>query len=278
MEFKDKFVNSEKTNKKIQNKKRGEILYYSINQVADLLNESIDNIKYYTNIFDDLLKISIVDKELHFTNNDVDNLEFLIKLKNRGMTLKEIQDYCSELPLSDAEAETTESNLLSVEELINLIKEEQKIQLKDFKDQLISDIQNLNSLHLQNISSSIIEAQNKTLNEFKENLFNEIIEQLNSKFSNANEVNLDLNEKFVAATTDFVSEIVDSKSEDLKLSLHNDFNTFTQSSLDVNERLIKEVKDFKGVIQDAYYIQQEMEIESTNAGFLSKFMNLVKPK
>lgn len=278
MDIKDKYVNSQKTNQKIQNKKRGEILYYSINQVADLLSESIDNIKYYTNIFDDLLKISIVDKELRFTNDDVDNLEFLIKLKNRGMTLKEIQDYCSELPLSDAESQATESNLLSVEELINLIKEEQQTQLNNFKLELINDIQNLNSLHLKNICSTVIEDQNKTLNEFKKDLLEKITNLLSSKPAGVDEINLHLHEELIAATTDFVTEIVDNKNKELKFSLQNDFNTFTKSYLDNNERLIKEVKDFKGVIQDAYYIQQEMAIESTNTGFLNKFMQLVKPK
>jgi len=73
MNNKDKYIDTQKVDYKIQNKKRGEILYYSIDQIADLLNESIGNVKYYTNIFDDLLKIEIVNKELRYTNNDVDN-------------------------------------------------------------------------------------------------------------------------------------------------------------------------------------------------------------
>ena len=278
MNNKDKYIDTQKFDYKIQNKKRGKILYYSIDQIADLLNENIGNIKYYTNIFDDLLKIEIVDKELRYTNNDVDKLEFLIKLKNRGMSLKEIQDYYNKSPLTDTELQHPESNLLSVEELIDSIKEEQQIQFNNFKIELINDIQNDNSLYLQNITSTIIEAQNKSLNEFKQDLFKEIKEHLNSKFDNINEITLSLHDQFIANTTEFISEKIDSKNEELKLNLQNDFSTSAQSSLTNNERLLKEVKDFKRVIQDAYYTQYQVEMDNANAGFWDKLLQSFKLK
>lgn len=274
MNNKDKYIDTQKVDYKIQNKKRGEILYYSIDQVADLLNENVGNIKYYTNIFDDLLKIEIVDKELRYANNDVDKLEFLIKLKNRGMSLKEIQDYYNKLPLNDAEVQHPESNLLSVKELIDSIKEEQQIQFNNFKIQLISDIQNANSLYLQNITSTIIAAQNKSLNEFKQDLSNELKEYINSKFDNVNVINVSLHDKLITNTTEFMSE----KNDELKLNLQNDFNTFSQSSLANNERLVKEVKDFKRVIQDAYYTQYQVEMDNANTGFLGKLFQAFKLK
>lgn len=278
MDNKDKFVDAQKVNYKIQNKKRGEILFYSIDQVANLLNESTSNIKYYTNIFDDLLKIEIVDKELRYTNNDVDKLEFLIKLKNRGMSIKEIGDYYNKLPLNDTEVQHTENNLLSVEELINLIKEDQQIQFNTFKVQLIKDIKDANSLYLQNITSTIIEAQNKSLNEFKENLSKEIKEYVNSKFDNANKINTNLHNKLISNTKEFMCEKIDSKNDELKINLQNDFNKFAQSSLDNNQHLIKEVKDFKRVMQDAYHTQHEIEMDDANAGFFSKLIQIINPK
>ena len=65
----------------VKNKKRGDILNYSISQVATLLDEEDSNIRYYTNVFDNILKIEISDKELRYTNRDIDKLEFLINLK-----------------------------------------------------------------------------------------------------------------------------------------------------------------------------------------------------
>lgn len=278
MDNKDKYIDTQKVDSKIQNRKRGEISYYSIDQVADLLNESVGNIKYYTNIFDDLLKIEIVDKELRYTNSNVDKLEFLIKLKNRGMSLKEIQDYYNKLPLNDTEVQHPESNLLSVEELIDSIKEEQRMQFNNFKTQLIDDVQNANLLYLQNISSAIIEAQNKSLNDFKQNLFKEIREYLDSKFEDINKINTSLPDKLITNTKEFMSEKIDSKNDELKLNLQNDFNTFAQSSLTSNERLIKEIKDFKKVIEGAYYTRYETEMDNANEGFLYKLLQMIKPK
>lgn len=278
MDNKDKYIDTQKIDYKIQNKKRGKILYYSIDQVADLLNENTGNIKYYTNAFDDLLKIEIVDKELRYTNNDVDKLEFLIKLKNRGMSLKEIQDYYNKLPLNDTELQHPESNLLSVEELIDSIKEEHQIQFDNFKIQLINDIQKSNSLYLENISAAIIDAQTKSLNEFKKDLFKEIKEYLNSKFDTVNENNISLHDKLINDTTGFMSEKIDSKNDELKSNLQNDFNTFAQSSLTNSERLIKEVKDFKRVINDAYYTQYQVEMDNASVGFLDKLLHAFKLK
>lgn len=278
MDNKNKSIDAQKVNYKIQNKKRGEILYYSIDQVADLLNETVGNIRYYTNIFDDLLKIEIVDKELRYTNNNVDKLEFLMKLKNRGMSLKEIQDYYNKLPLNDTEVQHLESNLLSVEELINSIKEEHQIQFNNLKVQLINDIQNTNLQYLQNISSVIIEAQNKSLNDFKDNLTKEIKEYINSKFDKVNEIDVTLYDKLIANTTELMSKKIDRKSTEIKLNLQNDFSTFSQSCSIDNERLIKEVKDFKRVMQDAYNIQREMDMDNTAVGFWGKLLQIIQPK
>jgi DNA-binding transcriptional MerR regulator len=282
MDIKDKYIDTQKVDYRIQNIKRGEILYYSIDQVADLLNENIGNIKYYTNIFDDLLKIEIVDKELRYTNNDVDKLELLIKLKNRGMSLKEIQDYYNSLPLNDTEVKHVQNNLLSVEELIDSIKEEQLIQFNNFKTLLIKDIQDANSLYLQNICSTVIEAQNNSLNEFKMDLLKELKEYINLKFDNVKETNINLHNKLITDTKEFMSHKIDSKNDELKHNLQNDFSTFAESSLTNNECLVKEVKDFKRVMQDAYYTQREidmeMEINNASAGFLGKLFQVIKLK
>jgi DNA-binding transcriptional MerR regulator len=279
MDNKDKYIDAQKIDYKIQNRKRGEILYYSIDQVSDLLNENIGNIKYYTNIFDDLLKIEIVHKELRYTNNDVDKLELLIKLKNRGMTLKEIEDYYNKLPLDDSEVEYSESNLLSVEDLIKSIKEEQQIQLDNFKTEFIKDIQKTNSLILQNITLSIIETQSKSLNEFKQALQTEIEEYIQSKLESFNEVNRGLQDNLLTNISDVISEKIHLKNNELKLHLQSNFDKFSKSSLDYNENLIKEVKDFKRVMQDAYYTQYEIEMSTNNeTGFLGKLLQSMKAK
>lgn len=270
MDTKNKHMeDTQNINFKIQNKKRGEILYYSIDQVADLLNENINNIRYYTNIFDDLLKIEIIDKDLRYSNNDVDKLDFLITLKNKGMSLKEIKSYYNKLPLESTEIEPYESNLLSVKELIDSIKEEQQIQFDNFKVQLIADIKNANSLYLQDLSSAIIKTQNKVLDEFKQDLSKKIEEYIGSKFDN---VNKNLHNKVLDGTTKYISEKIDSKSNELKVNLQNNFNALTKASAADSELLIKEVKDFKKVIMNAYSVQYQVEMDSANTSFWNKLL------
>ena len=278
MDNKDKYIDTQKVERKIQNRKRGEILYYSMSQVADLLNEDVGNIKYYTNIFDNLLKIEIIDKELRYTNDDIDNLEFLIKLKNRGMSLKEIQEYYSKLPLNDNEVQHLGSNLLSVEELIDSIKKEQQIQFDNFKNELNNDIQNANLLYVENITSAIIDAQNKSLDKFKKDLFKEIKEYLDSKFDKINEINLGFHKRFVDDITKFIAEKIDSKNEELKSDLQSDFKIFSKSTLTNSERLIKEVKGFKKVIENAYYTQYQVDMDNANAGFFNRLFQLFRSK
>lgn len=270
MNNKDKYINAQKLDYKIQSKERGEILYYSIEQVAALLNESIDNIKYYTNIFYDLLRIEIVDKELHFTNNDVDKLESLIKFKNKGMSNKEIEEYFSKLPLNDGDAKNKENNLLSVEELIDSIKIEQELYFKDFKTQLLNDIQASNLLYLQNITYTFIEAQNKNIIEIKKDLSKEIKQYIDLKIPNINEVNISLHEKLIENTNKIISEKLDNKNEEIRLSLQNDFNNFVKLSSNNEEALIKEVKDFKAVIKNAYYIESEVSEDNSKISFWKK--------
>lgn len=270
MNNKDKYIATQKFDYKIQNKERGEILYYSIEQVAALLNENTGSIKYYTNIFYDLLRIEIVDKELRFTNNDVDKLESLIKFKNKGMSIKEIEDYFNKLPSNDTEAKSKESNLLSVEELIDSIKSEQEVHLKDFKTQLLKDMQDSNLLYLQNITSTLIESQNKNIIELKKDIAKEIKEYISSKIDNINEINIDLHDKFIENTNNSISEKIDHKSEELKVNLKNNFDRLVKSSSDNDENLINEIKDFKGVIKNAYYIESEVSVDNSKIGFWKK--------
>lgn len=278
MDNKDIYIDTNKFDDIIKIKERGEILYYSVDQIADLLNENINNIKYYTNIFHEFLKIEIVNKELRYTHNDIDKLEFLIKLKTKGMSIKEIRDYYNKLPLNYTEVNNTKNNLLSADDFLDLIKEEQQNQLNNFKIELIDTMKEANSLYIKNITSIIIDEQNKNLNEFKESFSKEIKEYINSGFDNFKDDNIELHNKLLADTNRLISEKTYSNNEDLIINLQNDFNTFIQSSLNNDERLIKEAKDFKGVIIDAYYTQSQIELDNTNLGFLNKLFQINKAK
>lgn len=145
----ESFISITKNNNiEVSDNRRGNIPYYTMSQVASLLNEDDSSIRYYTNLFDDILNIEIVNKEFRYTSSDVDNLDFLINLNNKGMTIKEIQEYCKELPLSKEEMMTHKSSNVSVNDIISVLMAEQTKNFNELKNSFFSEIE-------RNVSESI---------------------------------------------------------------------------------------------------------------------------
>lgn len=253
----------------VRNKKRGEILYYSISQVADLLGEEDSSVRYYTNVFDDILKIQISNKEFTYTNKDIDKLEFLINLKNKGMTIKEIQKYCEALPSNlDDLIEIKENNSLSVKEIITTIVGLENKELINLKENLFNKIREDNELHIGKIDN-IISKQNNQLESLKEDMLKEIKEYIDYKFDKAYEVNSNLYNEISGKIADLTSE---------KLSLENkikvELDKFSEISNSRNLNLIDEIRRFKNVIERAYYVQQEVDNTKGKVSFINRLFGI----
>lgn len=274
MDSKDKFVNiKEKEMLSIQDKRRGDLLYYSVSQVATLLNEEESEIRYYTNIFDDILKIEIVNKQLRYNNNDVDRLEFLIKLKNKGMTIKEIQEYCSELPLDeDNGVKIPENNSTSIEEMIKIMCEAQSKELEQFKNDLAKEIIENNSLEIKNMAKSIIDNQTKEIKELKDNVLCEVKEYIDVKFNEQSQKNEEIHEKIFEDTEGMLTDILERNMVKIRGTFTSKFEEFAKASVSRDESLINEIKKFEDVIKRAYCIQQEVEMQQSNSGFFRKII------
>jgi DNA-binding transcriptional MerR regulator len=94
---------------------RGKALYFGTSQVADILNIPDSKVRYYTNVFDDILHIEISNKQRRYTQSDIDKMKFMIELKEEGMTIKQIQEYCQEVDFEDSkEIQIKENNPLSI--------------------------------------------------------------------------------------------------------------------------------------------------------------------
>lgn len=249
----------------IKNKKRGDLLYYSLSQVATLLNEEDSNIRYYTNVFDNILKIEISDKELRYTNKDIDKIEFLINLKNKGMTIKEIQKYCEELPLNiDDILEVKENNSVSVKEIVTTIIDLENEKINNLKEHLSNKIDENHELSVQKIIKLIGEEQTEQLKLFKENILNEIKEYIDYKFDMQYKTDNSLINELSLKIDGLISE-KNSLSDNIKLQL----NEYKQLSTSRDNNLIDEIKRFKNVIEKAYYVQQEIESQKEKVNFTS---------
>lgn len=288
----------------IKNKKRGDILYYSISQVATLLDQDDSSIRYYTNVFDNILKIEISDKELRYTNKDIDKLEFLINLKDKGMTIKEVQKYCEALPLNIEDlVEVKENNSISVKEVITTIVELENKQIDNLKEYLSNRINERTDLSVQEIVKTIGDEQNNQIDNLKEYLSNRIDESIDlsvQKIVKAigdeqqNQLNL-FRDDILSEIKDHINYKLDMEyksNNDLynelstkidtltaeKLSLEgvvkSQLDQFNQISSSRDSTLIDEIRRFKNIIERAYYVQQEVDIQKKNVSFLGKLFRI----
>lgn len=268
MDYEDKYMHiPDKLT--VKNIKRGDILHYSINQVASLLGEEDSSIRYYTNVFDNILKIEILNKEFIYTNSDIDKLEFLINLKNKGMTVKEIQKYCESLPLNLEElVEVKESNSLSVKEIISTIIDLENKEISSLKETLSNNIKEDNELRIKKIVDLASE-QNDQLKLFKEDMLKEIKEYIDYKFEKAYEEKNNLYNELSLKIDNLISEKL-SLEDILKLQ----FDKFNEASNSRDINLIDEIRRFKNVIERAYYVQQEMDTTKEKLSFMGRLFGL----
>lgn len=152
---------------------RGKVLYYSTSQVAQTLGETDSKIRYYTNVFDDILNIEISNKQRRYTDADINKLKFIIELKNDGMTIKQIQEYCAEVDINDnGEVQVKESNPLTIQAMAKALLVEQQNMMNEFKEELkkellseMKDSMQLQQSMYQRVSDEITEKVTTTVDE-----------------------------------------------------------------------------------------------------------------
>lgn len=263
-------------NMEISTKERGDIPYYTISQVAALLNESDSSIRYYTNLFDDILNIEIANKEFRYTSKDVDNLDFLINLNNKGMTIKEIQEYCKELPFTKEEIMTHKSSNVSVNDVISVLMAEQTKNFNDLKNSFFSEIESSISCAVNNLSQQIIEEQNRQLLKFKENMLFQLQGYIEKEFEKMNKKNNKHNNALIQSSKEYIQESLDKNQAELENMIDKSFEDFKNKSITRDDNLIREVKKFKDVMQQAYFVQHEMDMQLSNLSLMERLFGLKK--
>jgi len=218
----------------IQEHKRSGILYYSINQVATLLGESDSKIRYYTNIFDNLLKIQVSNKELIYTDKDIDKLEFLIRLKDKGLTIKEIQSYCEELPLDESDV-SKKGNALSIPDLIELISQSQAKEISKLRSDLFN--------HIDTVKMQLAD-------EMKDYIRNEILES-NKNLQNSTDTTF-------SKVENLINDKFESENIKMQETLCNLSNDIESKSIELNDQLVYRIKKFENVVEKAYTIEHEI--------------------
>lgn len=200
MDDKIKDADYKEVDKKIKNI-RGKALYFSTSQVANILEQPDSKIRYYTTVFNDILNIEISNKQRRYTEQDIDKLRFIIKLKNEGLTIKQISEYSENVDFEgeDGKIQIKESNPLAIKTLAAALLEEQNNQLQNFKSDLMHEIsdkmkEQLNLINTQNektiekiredvsitVDQTVSERLNSSLTDFNENLNTKLDTNINS--------------------------------------------------------------------------------------------------
>ena len=176
-------------------------LYYNTSQVAQILNIPDSKVRYYTKVFDDILKVEIINKQRKYKQSDIDKLKYMCELKNEGMSIKQIEQFCREVDFNKGEVVVKESNPLSIQALAQAMIVEQAKMIDDMKQELLSELK-----------SFVIEQSQKQVNDMekiKEDLCTTIDESVGEKI---NLLNDDLKEiknqlKFATVTKEEIQEM-----------------------------------------------------------------------
>lgn len=165
---------------------RGKALYFSTSQVANILDQPDSKIRYYTNVFDEILNIEISNKQRRYREQDIDKLRFLIELKQEGMTIKQIQEYCQQVDFENSkDIQIKETNPLSIKSMAKALLEEQAELISNMQENIIKQQQEM----IENLNNMLI----KRDEELKVSISITVDDVISEKM---NEFNTTLNEKF----------------------------------------------------------------------------------
>ena len=117
--------------------------------MASILDISVSKLRYYATQFEDILDLEFSNGMRKYTEPSIKKMQFIIKLKNEGLTVQQIKDYCQREDLFDEKGLIPQDNPLAVEIFTEAIKMQMQEQLEDFRSKLQVDIKNEMKIMLQ---------------------------------------------------------------------------------------------------------------------------------
>ncbi|MBD7916564.1 hypothetical protein H9660_15635 [Clostridium sp. Sa3CUN1] len=238
-------------------KRRGRILYYSLDQVATLLDIDESKVKYYINLFSQYVKLEIINKQARLHEKEILKLEFLIDLHSKGISNKQAEEYFNNMAFDDFDSKfDTIIDPPSYEELLNSIKNIEHIVSLQNKNNI-----NESYINILNEISGIKESLNLTKD------INNLIEKL-GKTNNE--------------TIKTITELADNKNNELIDKITNLIKTADENRSNKDIAFINEVKKNISILTSAYNIQSEMIAEQKENNFklnlINKITNFFKSK
>ena len=208
---------------------RGEPLFYTTTQVAEMVGVEPSTIRFWTKRFEDLLDVEISNKNKQYKKTDIEKLVYIKKLaREDGMTLQQVEDYCSSKGFD-----------------INEIKQ--------------SVIDSTNPLAIQAFISAVSIEIDKKFDSFTKDLLNKIGDQQKISLS----IQQDSNDKLQEQIAYTVDSIISEKLQSLSSNVENSIENQLQMQMDEQERrfIERDIKNIELIKQHMDERKKESEIE-----------------
>lgn len=193
-----KDVHFTNVNESSENNIRGKVLYYSTKQVADTLGVTDATIRYYSNFFEDILKIKKTNTQRQYTDDDINKLEFIFKLRSDGMTMNQVKEYCSEVDFDGNKPVIKESNPLSIQALAQALMVNQEEQIEKMKIDILESIERKIETYFDSKKQTELDGFESLREDIGKSVNNIVSEKLDNVTSSINEIKENINTKFIS--------------------------------------------------------------------------------
>lgn len=146
---------------------------YSATQVAEMFDLPVSTVRHYMTAFSEILDLEYSNKMRKFTKPSLKKFELILKLREDGLTIQQIQKYCEREDIFTEEGLIPNDKPLAVEVFSEAIKLEMQNQLEMFRSQIQVDIRNELKL--------MLEAQYKVNDDLKQELCTTLDEMIDEK-------------------------------------------------------------------------------------------------
>jgi DNA-binding transcriptional MerR regulator len=154
-----------------------EPLFYTRVQVAKILGEKESTISYWGKEFQSLLNIKIINMTRKYTKTNIENLMFIQKLlREDGLTIEQVKQYCSEKGFNTEEGLVDGSNPLAIQTFISAMSVELDKKFVDMQNNIIKHEQEMIKSIKNEVSMTVDEIITEKMNEFKEDFTKEFQE------------------------------------------------------------------------------------------------------
>lgn len=211
----------------------GEPLFFSSVQVANIINEDVSTVRYWSKRFDKILNIEVSNKNRRqYKKLDIEKLKFIKKLaREDGLTLAQIEEYATS---KGFDIDNIEQSVLD----------------------------SSNPLAIQTFISAVTMELDKKLNSFAKDLLNKINEQQKINFTIQQEVNEVLRQDIALTVDEIVSEKLDQSLQEFKTTLDTKEQEAAKRDNEMLEYLKHQMEERKK--------ENELQLQQQKKGFFSK--------